>query len=140
MEVVAATAAVLSLVKATKVVRTWIGNAAHVAQHVAELHSDLESFEILAQGLRRAVNSGGLTSEALREHAETAIADAAQTIERIKTAVQSARNGPIYDSRRLQFVLRESRCAEMRRQIRRHSNALTGIMLVVIHDSRFVPT
>ncbi|KAK3387333.1 ankyrin repeat-containing domain protein [Podospora didyma] len=135
MEAVAVAVSVISLAKATRTLRNWIGHTIHLAEHIGALHSELESFDILVQGLRHASGAGGLSSGALHGQAATAISDAERTINNIKTLLLQARHGSAWSAPRLCYVLRESTCTEIRRKIQRHTSALTGIMLVAIHHA-----
>lgn len=133
MEVVGAAAA---LVKAVRKVRSWITHATHLADHIRELHSELESLEILTHGLRRAVEGGALSTEGLHDQTAKTISEAETTIARLRGVILKARHGNSLDVPRLLFSLRESQCNDFRRKIQGHTGILTGIMLVVIHDVR----
>ena len=139
MDGVSGAAAILSLIKTTQTVSSWISYAVHAAEHIGDLHSELEAFKILVNGLQRAVDAGTLPPSPLIAQIDAAIAEATQTINRLRVILLQARNGTAWDLPRLRFVLRQSQCAGLRSRIQRHTCALTGIMLVVIHDSGYVP-
>jgi hypothetical protein len=137
MDPLGAAASIISLLHATRIVSSWISHVVHLDGHLLELHSELNCFEILMQGLQCAVDGGGLSPNALKQTVK-AIAEAEKTIEDLKLVLVRAQNSQAWDHSRLRFVMRPSKCDSIRNRIQGHTRSLTSIMLVVMHTSRYV--
>lgn len=47
MEAIGVAASILSLIKATKTIRSWINHVVHVNENICDLYSEPQSFEFL---------------------------------------------------------------------------------------------
>ena len=138
MELVGAVASILSIVKATKTVCSWIAHLIHISEHIRQLHSELFSFEILVQGLQKAMTDETLTTAILHEHVEAVLTEAKCTLNSLKATLMRAKKDGAWNHTKLRLALNESSCKELSQKIHRHAAALTWIMIVVINSQGLV--